>query len=369
MMQTLLADLRLWQGNLAEAPTCRAGPLAIQALNDKFGMVQATAPLLRAQIALGQAGAAQRSTEELLTLAELSVQGPFPLMAVAGAAMHRGDGVTAVAIADRALAATDEMNGAAFEPHVARMVGLLQLDRVDEAMVSFAKLEPLALDPSVHQRCSRAVLRHGRFTRGGARVRRTRWHVPPARPISTRCSHTSAPPARTRSSTTRRRRPWRSKPRSSAHSMSATSSRSRIATNAYQHLIGRPHPGVRPTDPVGNGLAHRDRQPARLHHLSRPETAGDLTRSGGPRGDRSLRVALLRLGELVLCRLRCSLRLAQSVRAPSTRRSAAESSRAAGDILASLLELRHDHALRRLVLRSSFRLWLGILGASTTSPA
>ena len=147
MMQTLLADLRLWQGNLGEAAN-----LADQArsrfkkLNDKFGLIQATAPLLRAQIALGQAGAAQRSTEEMLTLADLSVQGPFPLMAVAGAAMHRGDGATAVAIADRALAETGEMNGAAFEPHVARLVGLMQLGRVDEAMVAFAKLEPMALD-------------------------------------------------------------------------------------------------------------------------------------------------------------------------------------------------------------------------------
>jgi tetratricopeptide (TPR) repeat protein len=147
MMQTLLADLRLWQGDLEEAAN-----LADQArsrfkkLNDKFGLMQATAPLLRAQIALGQAGAAQRTTEELMTLAETSVQGPFPLMAVAGAAMHRGDGATAVAIAERALGVTDQiMNGAAFEPHVARLVGLLQLGRIDEAMVAFAKLEPMAL--------------------------------------------------------------------------------------------------------------------------------------------------------------------------------------------------------------------------------
>ena len=147
MMQTLLADLRLWQGDLGEAAN-----LADQArsrfkkLNDKFGLIQATAPLLRAQIALGQAGAAQRSTEELLTLAEMSVQGPFPLMAVAGAAMHRGDGATAVAIADRALAETDEVNGSAFEPHVARLMGLMQLNRVDEALVAFADLAPNALD-------------------------------------------------------------------------------------------------------------------------------------------------------------------------------------------------------------------------------
>ncbi|HZX56317.1 MAG TPA: hypothetical protein VFE86_16640, partial [Ilumatobacteraceae bacterium] len=114
--------------------------------NDKFGLMQATAPLLRAQIALGQTGAAQRTSEELLTLAEMSIQGPFPLMAVAGAAMHRGDGATAVAIAERALGETDElMNASAFEPRVVRMVGLMQLGRVDDAMVAFAQLDGAAL--------------------------------------------------------------------------------------------------------------------------------------------------------------------------------------------------------------------------------
>ena len=76
-------------------------------------------------------------------MAEMS--GPFPLMAVAGAAMHRGDGVMAVAIADRALAETDEMNAAAFEPHIARLIGLLQLGRTDEARVAFAELPPQAV--------------------------------------------------------------------------------------------------------------------------------------------------------------------------------------------------------------------------------
>jgi tetratricopeptide (TPR) repeat protein len=141
MMQTLLADLRLWQGDLNEA-----AKLADQArtrfkkLNDNFGVVQATAPLLRAQIALGRIGAAQRSAEELLTLAETAQHEPFPLMAVAGAAMHRGDGATAVSVAERALRETNETNTAAFEPRVAKMIGLLQLGRVDEAAVTFAEL-------------------------------------------------------------------------------------------------------------------------------------------------------------------------------------------------------------------------------------
>ena len=146
MMQTLLADLRLWQGDLADAANlAEQARSRFKKLKDKFGLMQATAPLLRAQIALGQSGAAQRSTEELLTLADVSVQGPFPLMAVAGAAMHRGDGAAAVTIAERALSVTNEMNGAAFEPHVARLVGLMQLGRIDDARIAFAELPPLAL--------------------------------------------------------------------------------------------------------------------------------------------------------------------------------------------------------------------------------
>jgi class 3 adenylate cyclase/tetratricopeptide (TPR) repeat protein len=146
MMQTLLADLRLWQGDLANAARlAEQARSRFKKLKDKFGLMQATAPLLRAQIALGQAGAALRSTEELMTLADISVQGPFPLMAVAGAAMHRGDGATAVTIAERALSLTDEMNGAAFEPHIARLVGLMQLGRIEDARVAFSELPPLAL--------------------------------------------------------------------------------------------------------------------------------------------------------------------------------------------------------------------------------
>ena len=146
MMQTLLADLRLWQGDLGEAANlAEQARSRFKKLGDKFGLIQATAPLLRAQIALGQAGAAQRSSEELLTFADMSVQGPFPLMAVAGAAMHRGDGATAVAIADRAILEANDLNGSAFEPRVARLMGLLQLGRVDEAAVAFAELQPQAM--------------------------------------------------------------------------------------------------------------------------------------------------------------------------------------------------------------------------------
>ena len=173
MMQTLLADLRLWQGDLGEAANfAEQARSRFKKLNDKFGLIQATAPLLRAQIALGQAGAAQRSTEELLTLADLSVQGPFPLMAVAGAAMHRGDGATAVAIADRAIAVTDEMNGGAFEPHIARLIGLMQLGRLDEASVAFAELKPHELAHPFTNGAAALLYATLGVSEGGPRARR-----------------------------------------------------------------------------------------------------------------------------------------------------------------------------------------------------
>ncbi len=242
MMQTLLADLRLWQGDLSEA-----AELADQArsrfkkLNDKFGLIQATAPLVRAQIALGQAGAAQRSMEELLTLAEMSVHGPFPLMAVSGAAMHRGDGATAVAIADRAIGEMDAMNASAFEPHVARLVGLMQLGRIDEARIAFAELQPQAL---VHP-----------FTNGAAALLYATLGLPTeALQHADEVAHAAG--------ATYLDEVFAYVGAASAHSQLNDNPKATLsieaavvraldvgdvvaialATNAYQHLIGRPHP-------------------------------------------------------------------------------------------------------------------------------
>jgi class 3 adenylate cyclase/tetratricopeptide (TPR) repeat protein len=244
MMQTLLADLRLWQGDLSES-----SELADQArsrfkkLNDKFGLIQATAPLLRAQIALGQAGAAQRSTEELLALAETSVQGPFPLMAVAGAAMHRGDGATTVAIADRAITQTDAMNGSAFEPHVARLVGLMQLGRVDDARVAFAALQPQAL---THP-----------FTNGAAALLHATLGSPSealrdADKVANAAGATYLDEVFAYIGAASAHAQLNDKPQATL-SIEAAVVRAldvgdvvaiALATNAYQHLVGRPHPAL-----------------------------------------------------------------------------------------------------------------------------
>ena len=300
MMQTLLADLRLWQGDLGEAAN-----LADQArsrfkkLNDKFGLMQATAPLLRAQIALGQAGAAQRSTEELLTLAEMSVQGPFPLMAVAGAAMHRGDGATAVAIADRALAETDEMNGSAFEPHVARLVGL---DAARSCRRSDGRVRQARTDGArapVHQCGRRAAVRDDR-----ARPAEALEHADQGR--SRRGRDIPRRGVRLRR---RRQRPCPTDDKSQATlSIEAAVVRAldvgdvvaiALATNAYQHLIGRPHPAFdQPTQLEAGWLTVIDNLPRAVldQRLTRCVSSASISRRGVASAPRQLGEELRRRG-------------------------------------------------------------------------
>jgi hypothetical protein len=238
MMQTLLADLRLWQGNLGEAAN-----LADQArsrfkkLNDKFGLIQATAPLLRAQIALGQAGAAQRSTEEMLTLADLSVQGPFPLMAGPVRRCTAGRRYR-VAIAE-GHCREGEISGSAFEPHVARLMGLMQLNRVDEALVAFVDLEPHALDHPFTNGAG-ALLYATLGSPAEALATPSRWPTPPARPTrrgvrARRCGKRTCPTQRQVAGDTVDRGRCGARPRRGDRAIA-------LATNAYQHLIGRPHP-------------------------------------------------------------------------------------------------------------------------------
>lgn len=137
MMDTLVANIRMWQGRIAEAHDLSERALAtFRRLGDRFGAVQALSPLLRSQVALGRHAAAQRSSEELSALAEGGRLGPIPLLSVAGAAMHRGASSVAVAAAERAI---DEMRGAAAEtdePIVVLAAALAQAGRHDEALAT-----------------------------------------------------------------------------------------------------------------------------------------------------------------------------------------------------------------------------------------
>ncbi|MEI8241594.1 MAG: hypothetical protein WCI22_19450, partial [Actinomycetota bacterium] len=147
MMDTLRADLRLWQGRLEEAhDLAEKARTRFKRLNDRFGLVQAMAPLVRSQIALGRFAASQRTSEELSTIADTGTLGAFPLMALAGAAMHRGNGAAAATMADRAIEAMDANGGVPLEPNVVRSIALVQLDQVDEALIAIESVLDAAGD-------------------------------------------------------------------------------------------------------------------------------------------------------------------------------------------------------------------------------
>jgi class 3 adenylate cyclase/tetratricopeptide (TPR) repeat protein len=152
MMQTLIANLRLWQGQLNEALTqAEQARNRFRRLGDRFGMVQALAALVRTQVALGRDASMQRSAEELLTLAESSPLGPVPLLAVAGAAMHRGDGQTAIDLIDRALLEMEGIRSGSSEALVIRAIALAQLGRIDESLIAIDQLGEQGLDhPFAH---------------------------------------------------------------------------------------------------------------------------------------------------------------------------------------------------------------------------
>ncbi|MFM8312406.1 MAG: adenylate/guanylate cyclase domain-containing protein [Ilumatobacteraceae bacterium] len=137
MMDTLLAQLAMWRGELEEAlQLSERARGQFKRIGDDDGLSQALAPLLRAQIAVGRSGAAQRTMEELASIAGHARSGPAPLIALAGAAMHRGSAADAVDAADRAIAALAAIGAQQGEPHLVRAIALLQRGDTEGASVA-----------------------------------------------------------------------------------------------------------------------------------------------------------------------------------------------------------------------------------------
>jgi len=137
MMKVLLSNMRLWAGRLEEAISLADDARArFRALDDAYGTMQTLTPMLRAQIALGRTAAAQRTMEELMMFADTSSVGPLPLIAVAGAAMHRGDAATTINVATRALAEVAASGGDSNEAKISLAMGLAQAGRIDEALAA-----------------------------------------------------------------------------------------------------------------------------------------------------------------------------------------------------------------------------------------
>lgn len=147
MMQTLVADLRLWHGRLEEAMSnAEQARMRFRRLGDKFGMVQALSALVRTQVALGKSAGLQRTTEELLSLAEGSPAGPVPLLAVAGASMHRGDAKVAIAMLNRAEEQMLQRTAGTFEASVLRAVVSAQSGALDDALAALDDIPEVARD-------------------------------------------------------------------------------------------------------------------------------------------------------------------------------------------------------------------------------
>jgi hypothetical protein len=109
-------------------------------------MVQSLAALVRVQVALGRAPAVQRSIEELMSLSDNSPLGPVPLLAVAGAAMHRGDGHTALSTVERGLDSMEAVTAGTFEAMVVRVIAFAQLGRIDDALTALDDIGPDAME-------------------------------------------------------------------------------------------------------------------------------------------------------------------------------------------------------------------------------
>jgi hypothetical protein len=95
---------------------------------------------------MGRSAAAQRTSEELLTMSDTASNGPFPLMAVAGAAMHRGSGAVALRLAQRAHSEIAASGGRGFESTVMLAIAHAQLGQLDEALAAIESVPEFGLD-------------------------------------------------------------------------------------------------------------------------------------------------------------------------------------------------------------------------------
>ncbi|MFK8024525.1 MAG: adenylate/guanylate cyclase domain-containing protein [Ilumatobacter sp.] len=135
MMDSLLASIRLWTGRFGEAEELSRKALSgFRELNDKFGIVQALVPRMRSLVALGRDQEAERSLEEVLSMADAFGDLAIPTMAAAGTAAHLGLGSRAVALGDVAVARMAAMHADGSEAKTTLALGHCQVGDPDEAL-------------------------------------------------------------------------------------------------------------------------------------------------------------------------------------------------------------------------------------------
>jgi class 3 adenylate cyclase/tetratricopeptide (TPR) repeat protein len=142
MMQTLLANLRLWEGRLQDAlGLAERSRQRFKRMGDQLGIFQSAAPLLRALVALGRNDDAQRIMEQLTARAESAALDPLPILAMAGAAMHRGDSATAVRLAGAAYDQSTANGTGLPEVAIVYAMSLAMAGRPEDAAIQLDKID------------------------------------------------------------------------------------------------------------------------------------------------------------------------------------------------------------------------------------
>jgi tetratricopeptide (TPR) repeat protein len=135
MMDSLLASIRLWSGDFAEADELsRRALISFREMGDRFGVVQALAPRMRALVALGRGHEAQQAMEEAMALSESFGDLAFPYMAAAGTAAHLGLGERAVHLGESSVERITRMGADGSEAKVTLALLLCQSGRAEEAI-------------------------------------------------------------------------------------------------------------------------------------------------------------------------------------------------------------------------------------------
>jgi class 3 adenylate cyclase/tetratricopeptide (TPR) repeat protein len=137
MMDSLVASIRLWTGHFSEAEELSRRALSgFRELNDRFGIVQAIAPRMRALVALGRNQEAERSLEEVLSMADSFGDLAIPIMAAAGTAAHLGLGTRAVSLGEVAVERMVAMHADGSEARITLALGLCQIGDPDQALAT-----------------------------------------------------------------------------------------------------------------------------------------------------------------------------------------------------------------------------------------
>lgn len=142
MMDSLLAGLRLWSGQFVEAEqVSRRAVAGFRAISDRFGLVMALAPRMRALAALGRSQESERAIEEVLSLGEGLGDLAFPKMAAAGAAVHLGLGERAIVVGESAVSQTEAMGADGSEARVTLALAHCQVGDAERALTLLLEVD------------------------------------------------------------------------------------------------------------------------------------------------------------------------------------------------------------------------------------